>query len=220
MKIKEVSEQISAGLIESFQKHGFKYRKTNTDFIRKGDQADHVFKMFYYKEDDGTITIKPEIIIHVHSIEDVYRSVSESNENPYLTLGNYLSEIAEYNGDEVNFRKRPIKYWLIEDENDIEYLVKIIPKYLKEDMLPYFEENSTIKRVDELLNKYPEKMTVHNYIYPDRVNIAIIAAKLNNNPNYEELVDIYEKNMIDAEENSKKQFYRLKELLGKNNYNL
>ncbi len=56
-------------------------------------------------------------------------------------------------------------------------------------------------------------MCVHNEMYPLRANIAIIAAKLNNNPQYDELVKTYEKELVDAEENYKIEFYKIIEVL-------
>jgi len=209
MSIKEVSNQISEGVLTSFQKHGFKYRKTQEEFIRKSNNADQIFRLYYYKENDDTITIKPELIIQVKEIEAIYKSIAQIKGSPYLTLGNYFSHIRDYDGDDANYKRKPTKYWLIENDEDINHLIKIIPEYLEEDILPYFESNSSVSRVDELLNKYPEKMSVHNYIYPTRANIAIIAAKLNKNPRYEELVNIYEKRMVNAEENSKIEFYKI-----------
>ncbi|PWN64106.1 hypothetical protein [Chryseobacterium viscerum] len=219
MKIKEVSQQISEGILKSFQKHGFKYRKTQTEFIRKTETSDQIFRLHYYKENDITITIKPELIIHVHAIESIYKSIAQIEGRPYSTLGNYFSHIRDYDGDATNYKRKPTKYWLIENDNDIQHLIKVIPEYLEEDILPYFDSNSTVSRVDELLNEYPDKMCVHNYIYPSRANIAIIAAKLNNNPHYEKLVKIYEERMEDAEENTKIEFFKLKELLASKKYN-
>lgn len=218
MKVNEIAQQISEGVLDSFQKHGFKYRKTQSEFVRKTKYVEQIFSLLYTKEHDGTITIKPELIIHIHDIEIIYKSIAQIKYRPYLTLGNDFSEIRDFDGNEANFKKKPTKYWLIEDNDDVEHLIKIIPEYLEEDILPYFDSNSSVSRVDELLNKYPEKMCVHNYSYPLRANIAIIAAKLNHNPRYEELVNIYEKELEDAEENYKIEFYRLKELLASEKY--
>ncbi len=220
MKIKEVSNQISDGFSIYFEKYGFKFKRANNKFIRITEEATQVFHLIYYKENDGKITIKPEIMIHINKIESIYKSIAQIESRPYFTLGNYLSEIAEYDGDEINFKKKPVKYWLIENDDDIEYLIKVIPNYLTNDILPYFKNNSSIKRVDELLNKFPQKLSIHNYLYPLRANIAIIAAKLNNNPHYEELISIYEKELVDAEENYKIEFFKLKELLASNSYSI
>lgn len=212
MKVNAIAQQISDGVVESFQKYGFYYRKAQKEFVRKKDNVEQIFKLFIYKKNDH-FTIDPEIKIHLKEIESIYKSIAQIESRPYLTLGNHFLKIRDYDGDSANYKNKPTKEWLIENEEDIEYLIKIIPKYLEEVILPYFDTNSSLSRVDELLNKYPEKMSVHNYMYPLRANIAIIAAKLNNNPRYNELIDIYESELEDAEENYKIEFYKLRELL-------
>ncbi len=208
MKVNKIAQQISDGVLESFQKHGFKYRKAQKEFIRKTDNIEQIFRLLYYKK-DKYITIDPKLIIQVIEIESIYKSIAEIEGRPYLTLGNHFLAIRDYDGDDFNYKKKPTKEWLIEDEEDVKHLIKIIPEYLEENILPYFEKISSISRADELLNKYPEKMCVHNYSYPLRANIAIIAAKLNKNPQYDELIEIYEKELLDAEENHKKEFYKI-----------
>jgi hypothetical protein len=218
MKIKEVSNQIAEGVLKNFEKYGFKLRKARNEFVRKTQNAEQIFHLIFYKENDATITIKPEIVIHIDEIESIYTRIAQIKERPYLTLGNYFSQIRDYDGDAANFKNKATRYWLIENEQDVLHLIKIIPKYLEEVILPYFESNSSIERVDQLLNEYPENMSVHNNIYPLRANIAIIAAKLNYNPRYDELVRIYEKELEDAEENYKIEFGKLKELLATEKY--
>lgn len=157
MKVNEIAQQVSDGVLENFQKHGFKYRKAQREFVRKIKGSDQIFSLMYTKRNDGTITVKPELIIQVKEIESIYKSVAEIEGRPYLTLGNHFLTIRDYDGDDFNYKKKPTKEWLIEDEEDVKHLIKIIPEYLEEDILPYFESNSSVKRVDELLNKYPEK---------------------------------------------------------------
>ena len=213
MKIQELADKISNGVLKNFEKHGFKYRKKKQEFVRKTNNAEQIFRLYYYKQNDGTITIKPEIVIHIYDIESIYKKIAQIEYRPYLTIGNYFSNIKDYDGDSANYKNKPTRFWLMENDDDVLHLIKIIPEYLAEDILPYFDKNSSIERVDGLLNAYPEKMSVHNAIYPLRANIAIIAAKLNKNSYYDELVDAYEKKIEDAEENYKIEFYKLKKLL-------
>lgn len=66
------------------------------------------------------------------------------------------------NDIEIDYSEEQTRDWLVEDEDDISKLVEIIPKYLKETILPYFDQNNSISRVDELLNKYPRELSIHN----------------------------------------------------------
>lgn len=217
MIIKEIAQQISEGFSDHFKIYDFKFKKSTNEFFRKTDKVTQIFSMLYTKVDDY-ITITPELIIHIKDIEDIYKSIAQIKGRPYLTLGNNFLTLADYDGDDANYKKKPSRDWLVENDDDIKYLIKIIPSYLEKDILPYFEKNSSIERVDELLNAYPDKMSIHNYGYPLRANIAIIAAKLNNNPRYDDLVSIYETEIEDVEENYKIEFYKLKQLLSSEDF--
>ncbi|WP_333577720.1 hypothetical protein [Sphingobacterium sp.] len=213
MTVNQISEQISAGITESFEKEGFKYLKSQRKFVKKTKNVEQVFSMLYTKRNNGSITIKPELLIHIFEIESIYKEIAQIKYRPYLTLGNYFSNIRDYDGDAKKYNGAQTRLWLIENDEDVQHLIKIIPEYLEEDILPYFDKNSSIHRVDELLNEYPRNLSVHNEMYPLRANIAIIAAKLNGNPNYDDLLNIYEQELEDAEENYKIEFYKLKDIL-------
>ena len=166
---------------------------------------------FFIKEGNN-VKIRPQIRIKIKPIENVYHSIS-SRGDIYATLGSDLFEILRYmdNGEETG--KGEQYYWIINDDEDIRKLITIIPEYFEETILPYFEKNSSVAKADELLNKYPREISVHNWLYPQRANLAIIAAKLNNNPRSGELLKIYEEELEEAEESFKEEFKKLRKLL-------
>lgn len=211
MNIKDVSNELLSRINDSFRDFDFILNKGQSEFKRNVNNCTQIVDLFFYKKAQF-ITIKPEIRIKEHQIEKIYRSVSQIKDRPYLTLGNHLFEIIKYidDGIEIDKSEEETQDWLIEDGNDINKLVEIIPKYLKETILPYFDQNSSISRVDELLNKYPRELSIHNVMYPLRANIAIIAAKLNQNPKFDDLVEIYDEELLDAEETYREEFVRLK----------
>ena len=211
MNIKDVSNELLSRIHDNFREFNFILNKGQSEFKRKVNNCTQIVDLFFYKKGQF-ITIKPEIRIKEHQIEKIYKAVSQIRDRPYLTLGNHLFEIVKYidDGKEIDESEEETRDWLIEDDNDINKLVEIIPKYLKETILPYFDQNSSVPRVDELLNKYPRQISIHNVVYPLRANIAIIAAKLNQNPKFDELVEIYDEELLDAEETYRKEFVRLK----------
>lgn len=213
MNISEASKILMNGIETDFENHGFKPNKNNREFKRVVGDAVQRFRLFFYKE-GGQISIKPEVSIEIRPIEDIYRKVSSIKGRPYHTMGNHLFEILRYLdlGEEIG--KGTTQDWAVQNKENIDYLIQVIPKYLEESIIPYFDENSSLSRVDELLNKYPRELSVHNYIYPLRANIAVIAAKLNKNPKYEELLSLYEEELEEAEETYKTEFYDIKEYLG------
>ncbi len=213
MKISDTSKQLLEAIAPQFEGHGFKLNKKAREFSRKVNNCRQIFDLYFYKE-RSHITIKPEIRIKVKEIEDIYRSVTKIDGRPFRTIGNHLFEILKYIDDGVEIVVEYNIYdWVVKDQMSLNKLIEVVPGYFEETILPYFEENSSVSRVDEILNKYPRELSIHNYLYPLRANIAIIAAKLNKNPRYDELVVIYEEELQEAEETYKEDFWGLKSLL-------
>lgn len=217
MKVSEVSQKLFEGILPFFESHQFRLNKNNREFKRKNRDITQIVDFYFNKNHKG-LSLEPKIRIKVKLVEDVYRQATIVKSRPFLTLGNHLFEILRYidKGEETG--KKNIYDWSIEKEEDINKLIEVIPEYLEETILPYFKENSSLSRVDYLLNKYPRELSIHNYLYPLRANLAIIAAKLNNNPRYEELIQIYEEELQEAAEDYKEEFYRLKKILDQQQY--
>ncbi len=214
MKVKETANRLLEEISPFFEKWEFKLNKQQREFKRAVGECTQIIAFFFYKK-GNYITIKPEIRIQVKSIVNIYKANTSIKGRPYCCLGNHLFEILRYidEGVEHGFRKKAVADWLVRDEGSINKLIEVIPTYLEETILPYYDQNSSLSRVDEVLNKKPREMSIHNYLYPLRANVAIIAAKLNGNPKYEELIGIYEEELEEAEDTYKGEFYRLKKYL-------
>lgn len=212
MNIKDVFNSTVDGISDLLiEEHNFICNKSKKEFKRLNNNVLHIISFFYHKK-DNKIYLRLEIIIKLLDIEHIYKSVTTIDGRPYLTLGNDFL-ILRNKKDDFDYKKNPTTYWLIENSNDLENFIFNFKSNFEEIILPYFNENSTIERVDYLLNSYPLKMSIHNYIYPLRANIGIIAAKLNNNPNFNDLIKIYEKELDEAEENYKNEFFKLISIL-------
>ncbi|WP_313386252.1 hypothetical protein [Chishuiella sp.] len=212
MNIKDVFNSTVDGISDLLiEEHNFICNKSKKEFKRLNNNVLHIIRFFYHKK-DNKIYLRLEIIIKLLDIEHIYKSVTTIDGRPYLTLGNDFL-ILRNKKDDFDYKKNPTTYWLIENSNDLENFIFNFKSNFEEIILPYFNENSTIERVDYLLNSHPLKMSIHNYIYPLRANIGIIAAKLNNNPNFNDLIKIYEKELDEAEENYKNEFFKLISIL-------
>ena len=199
-KLKEVSLRLTENLNPIFEEQGFQLKKSEKyHFIRKEEGNAHIFDLSFYNKSKG-ILIKPELRIKNKEIEDIYKANTEIKGRPYKTLGNHLLEIARYidHGEETG-NTNAGQRWIVQNDEHLEKLISVIPDYLFEIMLPYFDSCSSVSKVDELLNKHPTELSVHHYLFPSRANVAIIAAKLNNNPNYTDLVDIYDERMKNSD---------------------
>jgi hypothetical protein len=215
MKLNDVESKLLNGMLESFAKHGFVLNKQDHAYKRIIDRGVQKFYLLFFKKQDG-IYIEPRWSIKLDAILDIYHMVA-AKEKKYFkftpVLENSLGELIEFtdNGNERGSGKN--MQYLIEDDNDIDILIKVIPKRFEEYVLPYFILNSSVEKVDKLLNVNPRELTVHNWLYPSRACMGIIAAILTNNPRYVELVNTYEQELQDANPTYKKEFEDLVALL-------
>lgn len=82
----------------------------------------------------------------------------------------------------------------IKKEEDVLIMLKKIEPFIYEKAFPFFEQYKTIADLDNLLNHDPyEEIKMCSPIITIRAPKAISAAWLNNNPEYEKLVQIYRK---------------------------
>ena len=207
MKIREVSSNLIESISSCIEKYGFKLNRKSNSFKRSFEEKEQIFDFVFIKERDY-IKIKPEVIIKIKAIENIYKEVSNRGDI-YRTLGNDLFEILRYIDKKEETGKGEQYYWIVREQKNIDDLVRVIPEYFEETVLPYFDANSSIERVDTLLNKYPRELSIHNWLYPLRANLAIIAAKLNKNKQYDDLVNIYKEELEEAEETFKQEFNML-----------
>ncbi len=212
MKIVDVSKKIINNISTGFIDKGFKINKRKREFYREHNGCVQILDLVFIKEGE-TIKIRPQIRIKIKHIEDIYHHVSKDHDDIYRVLGNDLFELIRYYDKNEETGKGEQILWKVENEKDIEKLIEVIPVYFEREILRYFEENSSIARVDELLNKYPREISIHNWLYPLRACLAIIAAKLNGNPKYDELVKVYEEELKNARNNYKEDFKNLKKFL-------
>jgi hypothetical protein len=214
LTIQYTSNFLIKGIEKNISIYGFRFNKAEKYFIRKCNNDKQIFDILFYKMKEG-IYVEPVVSIKIKQIEDIYHKICLKDPkffNATRTLTNNLFQIISYfeNGIEIGHNER--KRYLIEEENDINILINVISKNFKSYVLPYFEQNNNIAKVDQLLNKYPKEISIHNSLYPIRACLAIIAAKLNNNPNFNNLKQIYTYEMKDAVESYKIEFQKLLEL--------
>ena len=79
----------------------------------------------------------------------------------------------------------------IKTEEDIKEWGKIVRKFYEEYAVPFFEKYNTVDAIDKLLNENPTEKVIYLDDLGWRIIKGLIAAKLNNNPNYNKLRDYY-----------------------------
>lgn len=91
----------------------------------------------------------------------------------------------DYYFNELNYRYK------IKTQEDIVEWGKIIRKFYEEYAVPFFEKYNSVAAIDKLLNENPSEKVIYCDDLAWRIIKGLIAAKLNNNPKYNELRDYY-----------------------------
>ncbi len=219
LSIKDVSQSIISGISEKMSSHGFIFDKYHKYYIKRTEDSHQIFDLVFMRKDAG-ILVEPVVRIKIRPIEDIYHKVATKDEEYFEgtdTLGNNLGRIIDHfeKGAQQNTNSK-MKY-LIENEKDIAILKKVIPNKFEQYALRYFDNYSSVAKTDELLNSNPREISIHNWLYPLRACLALIAAKINHNPRYDELVNIYEQELENAADNYRKEFSLLKNILSNMN---
>lgn len=104
-------------------------------------------------------------------------------------------------GEEVSYSTVSCRYadylgvvnydFTIINDSDINEWMKLVSKFINEFALDFFERYNSLNELDILFNTDPTKKIVYSYDLSTRIINSVIAAKLNNNPKYNELRDYY-----------------------------
>lgn len=200
MKIKDVYPLLLQGINQKISMYGFVMKKNDKTFRRKSNDFIQIFDLLLTKTSEG-IYVEPIVRIKSVKIEEIYHSVSKK-ESIYFdgtsSIGSNIFKIIRYYEEGIEKDYDEQQYYLIEKDKDVDVLINVISEKFIFYGIKYIEENSSIDRIDNLLNKNPREISIHNWLFPLRACIAIIAAKLNNNPKFEELIKIYEEELIET----------------------
>lgn len=216
LKIKDVYSPLMEGIAIPLINFGFAFDRKKKYFIRDKAGFEQILDLIFDKDEEGHVLVEPFLRIKSKLLEDIYHKIAIKDKQYFAstrTLGNSLGRIIEHieSGTQIDTGTR-MRY-LIENMDDVSTLIQVIPNRFSEYALPYFEKYSSLKAVDQLLNVNTSEISIHQPLYPMRACIGIIAAKLNNNPKYNELVVVYENELEEAKSTYKEEFRKLKEIL-------
>lgn len=120
-------------------------------------------------------------VLPIQKVLYFIEEVINSNDNYGSTIGSSISDYF----NELNYR------YHIKTVEDIQKWGKIIRKFYEEYAVPFFEKYNTVAAIDKLLNEHPTEKVIYLDDLGWRIIKGLIAAKLNNNPKYNELRDYY-----------------------------
>ncbi|MCW3466432.1 hypothetical protein [Chitinophaga nivalis] len=183
----------------------FKADLKEQGFIRKEKQVTYYFDFNIYNRTviqtkEKGFLIEPNAKISIGPIEKYYKEITVNNyltsEWDFITLGNFIANLIA-NPDGINRKKNESLELLIFSEVDIESIGTALYNTFVNVAMPYYLENNTIERVDILLNSHPKEDSVHAINDLFRYIKGLIAAKLNNNPQRPQLLEIYNSQLVE-----------------------
>ena len=201
----------------------FKLNIAEQGFWREDGDVTYFFFFLIYNEvyiDSGQkgFQLVPYAKIHLAPVEKYYKQITVNTylktKWDFITIGNSIADLIANPDGIARKRNQSLKLYVFEEEH-IETVVHKMLEYFREVALPYFLSNNTVRRVDDLLNRHPREYTIHMVNDLFRFVKGIIAAKLNNNPEVNKLLSIYNSLIIerDMPEDCKIEMARLEEIL-------
>lgn len=209
-------------LTNELKTYDFETSYKRQGFIRRTNNAIFFYQFLIYNRtiintDIKGFLIEPYIWVGVTEIEKYYREITLNSELKtdlnFVTIGNSIAGILANPNDVYLYRNRSLDLYVFEEE-DIQIIGKKLFKQFKEVALPYCLNNASVEMVDKIINTKPEDYKVHAMNDNYRILKGIIAAKLNNNPHLEEIVKIYDRQIIERNMyNAAEEMSRLKNIL-------
>jgi hypothetical protein len=211
LKLNNIKNMLEESIQKTLSKEHFRYNEKRDEFVRKDKFGNfQVITLFFY-DYKSNVQVEIKVSIKIKVIEDIYYDIVKENGTLYddiKTLTANIGAIIAYKdkGIMVGGPNRTKIVYLIENEDDAKLLSDVIPKRINEYVLPYFEENTSVQRVDYLLNNDINSISIHHFNLPSRACIGVIAAKLNNNPKMFQVVNNYRERLQAVKENFRNQF--------------
>ncbi|GGB17592.1 hypothetical protein [Puia dinghuensis] len=211
MKLNDVTKSLIAGMTDSLQGVGFQLDVEDKSFQRVIPGGKQIFYLIVNQR-KPQIIVEPWWGIRLDKIVDIYHHITLKKEEFFpdtYVFENNLGGLIYYMDKGSDPAVKSMKF-VIESPADVDTLVKVIPIRFKQYVLPYFNENSSVERADALLNEHPRDLSPHNWIYPLKATMGLIAARLVKNPDYYQLRSIYEEELAEANPTNKEEFEKLK----------
>jgi hypothetical protein len=222
-KEKFIFDKIVSKVKPHILEYGFSPSYGEQGFLKSTTNAWLNYQLLIYENhftngSNFSFRIEPYVWVGVKEIEKVYQKVTinailKSNFD-FVTIGNSVADLLV--NEEVVYRKRNQTLNLIcTNEEEIDRLSRSILSYFIDFANSYFNVNSSITRVDFLLNSQPNEYKVNARNDTYRIIKGLIAARLCENIELEKLLDIYRRQIIERDMyNTKPEFDRLIEYFG------
>lgn len=194
---------------------GFRLNRKEDTFERNRPQGQQILS-FIITQAGLNVNVEPWWGIRIDSIIEIYHKITEKDQDAFewtQVFENNLAKLIDYIDNNNETPRTDSPKYLVKSMDEVESLIRTLPVLVEKYVLPYFDANSTVERANILLNSNLRKQVVHNWIYPFRAMMGLIAAKLAHNPDYGQILSVYQEELAEASDSAKNEFEKLKVLL-------
>ena len=174
---------------------GYIFRKSNGDVHFLGLRYTQSWNTLTSKRD--AFCIEPYLVVSINEIEKVYKKITKNiyykHEIDYRTLTPQVASIIAFPSGIIKGISHNEFAWRIEEMEDIMQIVSTLKTLFINVILPYFNSNSIVKRVDELFNNNLDAAIIHVQFKPTRAVRGLIAKYLLESEDYEKIISHYDK---------------------------
>lgn len=222
MAQKDVIRKIVDSLTNELEAYDFQPASLKQGFTRNTDQNIFFFQLIalnrtIIKTGAKGFLIEPYIWVNVRKVEKYYRQITINKElkrdDDFVTIGNSVANLLA-NPDGLYKSKNNTLELHVFEEKDITDVAGKLLKAFKQVALSYCLKNDSVGVIDKIVNSNPGEEKVHMMNDNYRVIKGAIAAKLNNNPALDKIIQIYERQIIDDDMyNAKEEWGKLIDIL-------
>lgn len=191
-------------------------------FVRKDKFSNkQIISMRFYKN-KNRYGIEVFTNIFVKNIADFFRNaISLQYDENISVLSPDLGGLIAHKdkGTDLGGSRNQVIY-LINNDSDIDLLSTVIPERIKEYVFPYLDENSSIDRMDKLLNSNIEQVSLHHFFAVTKACFGIMIARINNNPHLQELIKQFRENLKPAKQKYQDEYEKIVSLVTQPSFSL
>ena len=207
MKKKEILRNLIDKLTDKLEAYDFQPSYKKQGFIKATSTTIFVFQFLIY---DRTVIgsnakgflMEPYAWITLLEIEKYYKEITSNTQLKedvdFITVGNSIANLLANPDGLYSHRNKSLDLHVFR-ESDIDLVSDNLFEIFKKVAVPYFANNASIQMIDKLVNSKPNEYKVHTQNDNYRILKGLIAAKLNGNPRLEELIQIYDKQILERD---------------------
>ena len=188
MKIQEVKDCITTELGAYFEEHGFRLRKADFEYVKKAEKNYWIFEPGIAAW-TGWFSLNPGVYFGCPRVNKIFnlalgRSITISGSTWGFGIRN------KFDHQRGNYQ--------VEDEGSLLEAVEALRKDFDEVALPWFDKVNSLESLDEQMNCARDGTFVAESV--DWACLGLIAAKLVNNPSYEQIFMDYKTPLFETKD--------------------